>query len=53
VVRTVEIDGAATHVVVPGDAPVTVSELSVIDERALVDPVLAAPDGPALPAVCM
>ncbi len=52
VVRTVELDRADTSAPVPGAAPVTVSGVSVVDERALADPVLAG-DGPALPAVCM
>ncbi|UDY36755.1 hypothetical protein [Dermatobacter hominis] len=53
VVDTVDLDRATTSVAVPGGAPVTVSGVSAIDERALTDPVLGSGDGAALPAVCM
>ena len=53
VVSTHDLDRASTAVPVPGPAPVTVSGVSVIDTRALTDPVLATGGGPTLPAVCM
>lgn len=42
-----------TTVPVPGAPPVLVNDVSVIDTRALDDPVLGPADGPAVPSVCM
>ncbi len=51
--RTVDLADTSTDVEVPGDAPVTVRGVSVIDERSLDDPVLGPAVGASLPAVCM
>ena len=48
-----DLDEVVTEIPVPGPAPTTVSGLSVIDVRALDDPVLGPRDGDALVAVCM
>lgn len=48
-----DLDQVVTEIPVPGPAPTTVSGLSVIDVRALDDPVLGPRDGDGLPAVCM
>ncbi len=52
-VDDVDMAGSDVSVPIEGDAPVTVSGVSVIDRRALDDPVLGPAEGPALPAVCM
>lgn len=53
VTRSLDLDRVETAVPVPGPAPVTVAGVSVVDARALADPVIGPADGPSLPAVCM
>lgn len=51
--RDVRLRPDVTTVRVPGAPPVLVNDVSVIDTRAMDDPVLGRADGPVVPSVCM